>query len=515
MHGGAVAAVAVAGFAAALLAPRLFAGMLEGPEGTRWVGAAVAWVGGMATLWVSVYPLLHRRFGAHEPALAAGVILLFAGLILFVVSQRLTSGLRFLEPYNAAMIARAARFENLYADPSSHPAGTIYGPLLFILCAPAVRLGLSPAVAGRLVSLAGVIGTCACVYGCTRRMGGGVRRALWAVALFTATYGIAGKLYDTVAVDPLLMALLCCALYFFLGNTERDDLLALSASALACLTKQTAVLALSVVVVGVLVRRRRARTFFPLVLLVAAFGGTLLLSGGSAWDYLVRYPLNHPFRGLPGGGVPVRLLLLQFPLLVAALAEFSRRRHPRFLCFFVAVFISSLLGLVKAGGWINALFPFEPLLCVAAAPTMARRKILLVGQLVLGLFNPFAALYPWSTVRDVDRAAITLAQSVEGDVWFPAATHLYYRLDKQPWDHFAAVDNITWAGREPPGRLVNALSNRRFDLIILKTDAEKFLRAMHPALVQALDTNYTRLLRGRLVVYTPVYYDSLVPGDYA
>ncbi len=489
--------------AGARVLPGWLAPLFDGPDGTRWVSWLVAWMGVVGTaylLWASRY---FPRARNVEVLVASAVASFFTGLMVFVAIQRLGSGLRLLESFNAVMAARFAAGASLYPDPELAPTGTVYPPLYYLVCALFYKALPGSLGYGRLVSLAATLGTCGVLYRVVIRLRGDRMSALWGVCLFLATYAMLHHLYDQVSVDPLLMFLTLAALYFLLGDTPRSDSLALLMIGIACFTKQTAALQFLVVLGCMIVSRRRLWTYWPVVF--AAACGTLLLAAtrGTAWLYLVAYLSRHGWQGMPFGREMVCLAARQLPILIGVAWFLRGRSNARFWVFAGSVFVSSLSGLLHAGGWVNVLIPLEPILCAAAAPYLRQRRLLLAAQLVFGLYNPFATLYPFSTIREVDNLAIDLSQTVDGEVWFPAESDLAYRAGKTEWDNLIAVGNITWAKQGPPQRLLDAIRTQRFKLILVRGSHVGYFDRLHPALLEAVGTYYFRRKQYGLAIFTP------------
>jgi hypothetical protein len=296
-----------------LLAPPHLAGLLDGPDGTRWAGPFILWMGSCGALFLALVPLLRRSSTDPLDTLAMAALFFFAALILFVAGQRLTSGLRVNEGYNAAMSVWLSMGGSLYPDPELAPLGSIYGPLYFLLCAPLHLLFPGIPGIGRVISLAATATTAGILYLGGRRRVGAPWAGVWAAALFCATYSPMRQLYDMVNMDPLTMALCAGALYFFLARTDRGDMLALFFAACACFAKQTALPFFLIVLGGAIIARRKPWVYAPV--LIASMAGAILLAAthGRAWDYMTQYPLHHHWGPLPDRGDLLRLFIVQLP----------------------------------------------------------------------------------------------------------------------------------------------------------------------------------------------------------
>jgi len=487
-----------------LLAPPHLAWLLDGPDGTRWAGPFILWMGSCGALFLALVPKI-RRHGTGLPDLfSMAALFFFAALILFVACQRLSSGLRVNEGYNAAMSVWLSMGGSLYPDPELAPLGSIYGPLYFLLCAPLHLLFPGVPGIGRLISLAATAATAGILYLGGKRKAGTRWAGVWAAALFCATYSPMRQLYDMVNMDPLTMALCAVALYFFLARTDRGDLLALFFAACACFAKQTALPLFLVVLGGAIIARRKPWVYAPV--LVTAIAGALLLAvtHGRAWEYMALYPLHHHWSAAPDKGDCIRLFIVQLPLWAGFIIAMAMRPDRRLLAAAAVLMLSALAGMWKGGGGLNAAYPLETALCLGAVYALDHNvKRLLAIQLLLGLFNPFAALYPWFQFKAADREEIALVKTIDGEVWLPSEGYLAPLAGKAMWDQYGAVESRCWAGYEPPRRLLSAITTRRFARIILRKDAGDFLLPLHPAIRAGIEQQYRKSETHALIVYSP------------
>lgn len=493
----------------AVVAPSILAPLFEGPEGTRWVGPFVLFMGMSGVLMLVTVRLAFFGQFTRSERWALGVLWFFCAMISFVVLQRLTSGLRVYETFNVLLSQRIAEGRALYSDSTSEPIGSIYPPFYFVLNGAVLKVFPEFLTSGRLISFGVTLGTIPVIMGIASKLGASRAQRIGAAILFLATYSILGTSYDTIAVDPLLMFLLALTLFFFLQSSATGDMMALFVGGLACATKQTAIFPLLVVIGAMLISRRSLSTWWPLV-----FWGTiglliLSLSNGRAWRYLVTFPSGHPFRLGLDQRIVVRFFLLQLPLWIFLISSFARKRHPRFWFFSGAVLGASLLGVWKSGGWLDALIPFEPLLCAGAAPMLRLKSPIFSLQVLLGLFNPFAAIYPWSTIKAPDELIYSIARTTEGEIWAPAQSHLVVAAGKREWDHFASLESITWSGDSAPERLIDAVKDTTFSLVLFRRDTFNYFRVLPPPLRRLLQQNYEETREGPLVVFRPKRPDQV------
>lgn len=146
---------------------------------------------------------------------------------------------------------------------------------------------------GRFVGLAqwfAVIVSALAVVGIARRLGASGRAAVL-VGSLVPTLPIVALQAPTALNDVIVASLIATAVFFLLGETRADALLALVAVALAVLTKTTAAVALPFLLVLALTRHRGGHRVGPVIAVVV--GAAL----GAAW---LLAP-THSTRGTVGG----------------------------------------------------------------------------------------------------------------------------------------------------------------------------------------------------------------------
>ena len=127
---------------------------------------------------------------------------------------------------------------------------------------------------------------------------------------------------------------------------------------------------------------------------------------------------------------------------------------------------------------------------------------MLVCQLIIGIYNPFTALYPYKTIRDADSEIVNLANSTQGDVWLPMETYLYSRTNKEEWDNFCALFGPVWAGLPTPQRLLNALDQRKFDMILMRKNSTDLFRYFQPGVRELIKQGYHYKEKEGVVIYS-------------
>lgn len=485
------------------LLPKLLSPLFTGPDGVRWVGIFVLWMGTLGIVYYCAGFYIEKFSFSKETFWAGAVVVFFAGMIFFVSLQRFSSGLRYHESYNETMAIKVAHGKSLYPDPEQQPLGTIYTPFFFILTGIIHWIFPAPYAYGRLVSLAATLLCAWAVFFSIRVSGKTFIHGLWGCGLFLATYAPMQKLYDQSFVDPLLMCCVCITLIFFQRNSSIGDFSALFFCGLACFTKQSALFPFVVVCGVVFFRRRPWWVYLPLIFWVSTAVILLAATHGWIYRYCVVFPSKHAFRTVPLPDVLYRLFILQIPLWIGLVHSFYSARDKRFWMFFAAVFLSSFLGILKGGGWLHALFPLQPLLCIAAVNTLYRYKIFLAIQLLVGIFNPFSTLYPWATIKDIDRAIVHLVNKDTTDVWLPMESYLYKAASVQEWDNFCALLGPIWAGVPPPQRLTNALETTRIKRILIRENSMDQFNLFHPHIKELIQRHYISEHADRIIFYRP------------
>ncbi len=486
----------------ATLAPTVLRPLFTGPDGIRWIAPFFIVMGFFATGY-SFYALSYRKWSlTSEVFLAGATVTFFAGIITFIALQRFSSGLRYIETYNEIMAIRLSQGKSIYMNPEQGPVGTVYTPFFFMITSIFHRIVPAGYGYGRLVSLAALLLTAWFVFRIVVLRGNPPSAGIWTAGVFLATYFPMDALYDQSCVDTLQMCLTCITLFHFLKNTPRDDMLALLLGGLACFTKQSAVYPFLVVSIAVLIKRRQWWVYRPLLFWAAAGCLLILMTKGWAVTYLITYPARHGIRAMPPFFLLRRFFLLQILLWCCVTVTGIKHWEHRFHIYFLSVLAASLSGIFKSGGGIHPLFPTEPLLCIAAAPVLYRYKTILLCQLIIGLHNPFTALYPWKTIREADREIVAVANSTDGEVWLPMESYLYSRTTKKDWDNFCALFGPMWAGFPTSERLASVLRTRRFERILIRKNSTDLFRFFSPELRELIAAGYDRKDSGIVITYT-------------
>jgi hypothetical protein len=280
-------------------------------------------------------------------------------------------------------------------------------------------------------------------------------------------------------------------------------MIALFFAGLACFSKQSGLLVFLVVIAFCLGARRKWWVYSPLIFWGGVAVFLVVATHGWALEYLIRYPSAHGFRLALPNEIVIRFFGFQILLWISLFTFFvNNRKERRFTIFILAVIISSLAGIVKNGGYFSSLFPVEPLLCIAGARWLYSRKILLACQLLLGLYNPFHALYPWYSYHRADDTIVEIARQASGDVWIPMESYLYPRTGKNEWDNFCAHITLLWSGVPAPKRLLDALAAGRFEYILIRKNSMEKFNLFDPGILRLISGNYVLNRDGEVVVFT-------------
>lgn len=289
--------------------------------------------------------------------------------------------------------------------------GTRYFPLHVVLHAGAIKLGLSPVVAGHLISLGSLVAILVAAYRLLRRMG--VQRSL-AVCACTLTLGLYSQQLALIEVrgDLLPAALNLWGLVVFVSSRESHRVsgrpglgLAAALFTLAFLAKMTTVFGAVAVALSLLFSgQRKAALRFGgwlalgsaagLLVVHIASGGralaaiTAVASGGASWaEILLRAPLVMLKIVLPSD-----LILAVLALAAAAGLPAKERRDVLPLAVFTTGFIT-LVMYGSPGVDRNHLIDFDVIAMVFLVASGARGRIPL-AQAMTGLSLAVVIMVP-------------------------------------------------------------------------------------------------------------------------
>jgi 4-amino-4-deoxy-L-arabinose transferase-like glycosyltransferase len=234
---------------------------------------------------------------------------LVAGACLYVAAFVATAAARLLFAYPLEITEGASleavrgllRGQPLYDQPTSEHVPMIYGPVYFYLAA-LISLVIGPSYAAlRLVSLVASVGSVALISLLIKRETHSASVAILAAGLFTASYPLTDGALDLGRVDALLVCMLLAAVYASRLSGLRSAILAGACTALALLTKQSALPVSLVLLLYLAVTSRRRLIGYATGLAVTLASPLALLeaqSGHWATLFLILLPRQHDISEL-------------------------------------------------------------------------------------------------------------------------------------------------------------------------------------------------------------------------
>ena len=396
--------------------------------------------------------------------------------------------------------------EALYVRPTPEFAPFIYPPLFFYVAAAVssiTGLGYLPL---RLVAIGSTLGCFALLFWLVRRETGsslGIDSpietdsplpALIAVGLFAALYPVAGAWYDLARVDMLyLLFALCVVAAVRVGRGARAGIAAGVVFALAFLTKQSTLLALSPLVLYALFYKRRFGVAFAASAAGLVGASTLFFQATTdGWFlyYLFELPTMHPTKGRRLLTFWTQDLLRPLGLATAVAVGYvvsalggERTEAGVFygllLCGFVG---ASYQARLHTGGAENTLIPAYAALSIgfglgiAAALRAARRygdrspgvspaigrSILLIAvllQFATLVYVPGAHVPSPAATERAERS-IDATASVDGPVFSPVSPYVAYMAGHEPTAHKMALVDVLRAEPHPERAALRARIDR-------------------------------------------------------
>jgi hypothetical protein len=440
----------------------------------------------------------------HEMAGVVGSLIAISFFV-YTSSQRLFY-LFTLTPSEGVVLEHVQRLlaaKPLYVQPSLDWVPLLYTPLYYFvskLFIPFFGENFTPL---RLVS---VLST----YGCMGLLGafayketGKRTLGLLAAGLFSAMYVLTLSWYDTARVDMLALFFLLASFYTLrFGRGTRAGMLTALFFTLSFLTKQTALVALPMMVLFSIYRDRRGslRIIVPIgFALLLTFSFANWMTQGWFTYYAMTLPSLQP-RSLPFAQSLRNLFPSLLPLygLIAAGAFWGlsgRLEHLRIPLFYYggllgSLGVSAMFSSMKIGGDVNH---FIPALAVSAvlsvividrlakkSANLAGRRYLQAGIACLVLFQFVFLKYPSSNElpsraaqHETQDARLQAIRNLDGDLFFLHSDNYLARLaGKKPYANFIAITDILWtAPSEHATTLVSELrqgiESRRFGGIIV------------------------------------------------
>ena len=429
-------------------------------------------------------------------ALVAVGCLWFVLAFLTIAAARLSYPLP-LEWMEGGMVLETRRVlagDALYVEPTLEFAPFIYPPLYFYVTAAVASVTGLGYVPLRLVAIASTLGCFAVIFSLVRREIGTLLPALAAVGLFAALYPAAGTWFDLARVDMLylLVALAVVSIVRF-GRGVRVGVFAGVVFVLAFLTKQSALLALSPLVIYSLYYKRRfgvtfAATGFGLV------GASLLLlqvtSDGWFLYYVFELPTMHPTKGRRLLTFWTRDLLRPLALAAAVAVGYvlsaigrGRTEIGVFYGLLLVGFVgSSWQARLHTGGAENTLIPAYAALAIGfglgvagalraaseygdrspdCSPTIGRSVVLIAVllQFTALLYVPGAHV-PTSDEFDRAERSIEAVESMREPVFSPVYPYMAVAAGHEPTAHKMALVDVLRAEPHPERRALRGRLSR-------------------------------------------------------
>lgn len=386
-------------------------------------------------------------------------------------------------------IARLRAGRSIYPPPSVDWVGYVYPPLYFAVAAGASSLAGVGLEVARGVSFVAFAGASVLVYDFVRAETGERWLGIAAAGLLAASYGVSGFWFHLARVDSLALALGLAAIHLLRhGGGTRSAVAAGLVGCAAVLTKQTALLALLPVFVGIGARDPSRAVVGCGTLLGASLASTLALAAvtdGWFLYYTVDLPMQHELA--PGAAtawlvdeLPVILPALLLALAAIVLRARSRGRDAWFHAgLFVGFVGSSWLGLAHTGGYANVLLPAFAALAILVTLAVAELRgawrlsasMVVPLQIALLWWPLTAAVPPPGAAAQASRFVAWMAER-PGEILVPDLRFLQTRAGHRSHGLGMAARDVLRARSGDPGRrmleesLAHALGGRRFDLVV-------------------------------------------------
>lgn len=399
-------------------------------------------------------------------------------------------------------VRRVREGQALYVPPSLEFVPLLYPPLYYYLAAGLSEILGAGFLPLRVLSFTASLGCFLLLYLLVRRETGDGFAAFLALALFAATYALAGAFLDLARIDSLFLCLTLAAAYAVRhGESAKAALLAGLLVCLAYLTKQSALLvALPLLLYSLLWKPRWGAWFAGTAVLTSAAATVVLdrLHGGWFRFYTFEMPRAHELLPEMYLGFWLQDLLRPLPIAcvaaVACLLHLFRRGSRGAAAFYLLVtggmLAAAWLSRLHTGGYANVLLPAYAALAilfgigmhhflrrVRAARGRARSLLELSACGVAALqfaslvYDP-RALVPTRKDLETGRALVARIASMDGEIWIPGQGYLARLAGKPAHAHAALVHDVLRAGESPArdrlaAELAAALAERRFSALIL------------------------------------------------
>jgi hypothetical protein len=429
--------------------------------------------------------------------------------------------LEWMEGGTLAHVHRVLAGQPLYVPPTLSFVPFIYAPGYYYASAPLARLlgeGFAPL---RLVSLLASLGCFAVVLALVRRETKSREAAVLAACLLAATYAESGTFFDLARADSLYLLLLLAAVAVARRGTSRSAAACGVLLALACLTKQPALLAAPALVV-VHARRGRRRAIVFAAVFAGALGAAVLLLDALHDGWFLYYV----FR-LTGQG-PIKRVLVTFwardvlsPLALGALAAAGglwlrrargeAREAGDWAWLLAALATPAWAARFNVGSDVNVVMPMHAAVALgfglawhevrlrvdglapdARVPAAAMAWMVCLAQFARLLYDP-TALVPRRADREAGEAFVRSLKDLPRPVFLPNHPYLLERASLEPHAHQVGINQFlngppsAWRDRIADEQR-GAIHERRYGAIVLdgwfwfREDVERCYVAKGPAI---------------------------------
>jgi hypothetical protein len=274
-------------------------------------------------------------------------------------------------------------------------------------------------------------------------------------------------------------------------------------ASLAVLTKQSAAVALTPVVLFEFARKPRRLWSAPAsaVMVGGLIGGWLTWrSHGWFLFYTLAMPASHGI--MPEYLIAFWTLDLWQPLPIAIMLAVAapvlgwRQRGWAASCYYVllssGLIAAAWMARMKIGGWVNCDMPAYAAISILAGITtglavnepkaarIAAVLLLAVGVQFWYLHRPESSAIPTAEDRAAAKQLENVILSFPGEVYVPGSGYLEARLGKKSYAHSAAFLDLLTSNSDRAkemflSELLPALESRRFAAIILNSSPESYL----------------------------------------
>ncbi|HEY2290249.1 MAG TPA: glycosyltransferase family 39 protein [Thermoanaerobaculia bacterium] len=456
---------------------------------------------------------------ALSVAVRAAEALLALAAVFFLAEYAILACMRLGYPYELewmeggtlVQVLHILSGKPLYGPPTLDFTPTTYAPLYYYVAAPLTRLFPPGFLPLRLLSFTCSLGVFGLIFLLVRRETGRWIYGLIAAGLFAATFSVGSAWFDLARVDSLFLLLVLATVYLLrFGASWRAQLAAGVLLALACLTKQSALVLSVPFALCSLVLWRRAAAAFVLAF-AATFGLTFLVlntrSDGWFLFYFFRLPRVLEVSELTVPQFVVRDLWKPLPiaLVLAVLGiALSLARSGRRTALFYLVFAGGMIAMTYGarryvGAFANNLIPACATLAVLAALALAELRArraawpalaaaaLLLAQIGLLFYDPRRFL-PTAADRRAGDELVRRIASLPGEILIPEHGYLALYAGKPVHAHWMALFDVIRGdpkvGQPLTAEIREAIHSQRFSALLLATDlwfAEDLHESYEPA----------------------------------